>query len=121
MTLLTDAIELGKTRNNLSPADYEAARQDIEGRLDTLIFSRPTQADCNRINRRLVRYRQDLLRFLEDAQVPPDNNLAERDIRSVAAARSDGGVNRSDAGANAFANLKSIIRTCQKNGRNFLQ
>ena len=39
---------------------------------------------------------------------------------SVASARSDGGVNRTTAGATAFANLKSIVRTCQKQGRNFL-
>ena len=121
MTLLTDAIALGKDRARFSAADYEAARRDLESRLDTLIFSRPKQADCDRINRRLVRYRCDLLRFLEDAQVPPDNNLGERDIRSVVAARSDGGVNRSDAGAKAFANLKSIIRTCQKHSRNVLE
>lgn len=40
--------------------------------------------------------------------------------RSVAATRADGGVNRTAAGAKAFANLKSVIRTCQKAGRNFL-
>ena len=52
--------------------------------------------------------------------VPPDNNPGERDIRSVTAARADGGVNRTKAGATAFANLKSLVRTCQKHGRNFL-
>lgn len=62
----------------------------------------------------------ELFTFLEQPHVPPENNAAERDIRSVAAARSDGGVNRSPEGATAFANLKSIIRTCQKNGRNFI-
>ena len=51
--------------------------------------------------------------------MPADNNLAERDIRSVAAARADGGVNRTDRGAKVFANLKTIIRTCQKQGLNF--
>ena len=43
----------------------------------------------------------------------------ERDIRSIAAARGDGGTNRSTWGAKAFANLKSVIRTCQKTGRSF--
>ena len=32
----------------------------------------------------------------------------------------DGGVNRTKSGATVFANLKSIVRTCQKHGRNFL-
>ncbi|QDU59985.1 hypothetical protein Pan216_08220 [Planctomycetes bacterium Pan216] len=45
--------------------------------------------------------------------------MAERDIRSVAAARSDGGVNRAAWSADAFA--KSIVRTCQKNGLHFFR
>lgn len=121
MTLIQDAMALGKNRPTLTAQAFEMARDDLEGRLDTLIFTNPRQADCRRINHRLVRHRFDLLTFLEQADVPPDNNLGERDIRSVAAARSDGGVNRSERGAKAFANLKSIIRTCQKHGRNFLE
>ena len=120
MTLLQDAMALGHTRSTLAASEFAAARQRIENRLDTLIFTRPTDKDCHRINQRLVKHRFDLLLFLEVANVPPDNNLGERDIRSVAAARADGGVNRTKAGATAFANLKSIVRTCQKHGRNFL-
>ena len=67
-----------------------------------------------------MRHRFELLTFLEHANVPADNNTCERDIRSVVAARNDGGVNRSDWGAAAFATWKSVIRTCQKNGLNFL-
>ena len=62
-----------------------------------------------------------MLTFLKAAGVPADNNTVERDIRSVVAARNDGGVNRSEWGAAASATLKSIIRTCQKNGLNFLE
>jgi transposase len=120
MTLLQDAIALHKSRSALSAKAFEKARDDLESRLDALIFTAPKQADCRRINHRLVRYRFDLLRFLEVADVPPDNNLGERDIRSVAATRSDGGVNRSESGAKAFANIKSIVRTCQKHSRNLL-
>jgi hypothetical protein len=71
--------------------------------------------------KRLHKYVGELFTFLEVPHVPPDNTPAERDIRSVAAARADGGVNRTDWGAKAFARAKSVIRTCQKQGRNFLQ
>lgn len=120
MTLLQDALALGHARGTLAASEFADARQRIENRLDTLIYTRPTDKDCRRINLRLVKHRFDLLCFLGVAGVPPDNNLGERDIRSVAAARADGGVNRTKAGATAFANLKSIVRTCQKHGRNFL-
>ena len=118
--LFQDAMALAKTRNTMPAEAYATACETIQARLDDLLWQRPKQPECRRINRRLVRHRFELLTFLEHAEVPADNNLSERDIRSVAAARNDGGVNRSPWGADAFATWKSIIRTCQKNGLNFL-
>ncbi len=120
ITLFQNAIVLAKARSTLSGRIYKAACRKIETRLETIIWQKPKQPDCRRINKRLVRHRFELLTFLEHADVPADNNTAERDIRSVVAARNDGGVNRSDWGANAFATLKSVIRTCRKNSLNFL-
>ena len=119
MTLFQDAIALAKQRDALAATAFEQQRQQLEDRLDTLIFSKPQHADCRRICKRLVKHRFELLLFLEKPEVPAENNLAERDIRSVAAARADGGVNRTDRGAKVFANIKTIIRTCQKQGMNF--
>ena len=112
MTLFQDAIALGKQRDALDAPAFDQRRQQMEDRLDTLIFSKPTHADCQRICKRLVKHRFELLLFLENAAVPADNNLAERDIRSV---------NRSDRGAKVFANMKTIIRTCHKQGLNFFE
>lgn len=119
-TLLKDALALDRTRPARTADEFATARQQIEHRLDNLIYTRPTDPDCRRINKRLVRHRFDLLLFLEVEDVPPDNNQGERDIRSVAATRADGGVNRTKEGAQAFARLKSVVRTCQKHGLNFL-
>jgi hypothetical protein len=60
----------------------------------------------------LAKNRLKSLLFLENPQIPPDNNLGGREIRSVAAARADGGANWTDRGAKAFAIVKSAIRTC---------
>ena len=119
-TLFQDALALSKQRDTLSAKQYAAACEAIDSRLEEILWQKPKQPDCRRINQRLVRHRFELLTFLEHAEVPADNNTGERDIRSVAAARNDGGVNRSNWGAAAFATWKSVIRTCQKNGLNFL-
>ena len=79
MTLLPDAIALGHTRSTLAAPEFADARQRIENRLDTLIFTRPTDKDCRRINPRLVRHRLELLCFLEVAGVPPDIPHAAQD------------------------------------------
>jgi len=68
-TLLQDAIALGKTRA-ANPADFEAARNQLDKRLGSLIYSRPKDHDCNRINKRLVKHRFDLRLFLKVAGVP---------------------------------------------------
>jgi transposase len=121
MDLLQDAIALGKQRGQLEPPAYAAARQSLYDRLDVLILEKhPTNADCLRIWKRLFKHCGELFTFLDHADVPSDNSACERDIRSVAAARGDGGVNRTDWGATAFANIKSVVRTCQKQGRAFV-
>ena len=53
--------------------------------------------------------------------MPADNNGTERDIRSMAAARSDGGTHRADWGAAAFARLKSVIVTGMKDQVRFIR
>jgi hypothetical protein len=74
-----------------------------------------------RIWRRLFKHCDELFTFLRDPRVPADNNGSERDIRSLAAARNDGGTHRADWSAKAFGRLKSIIVTGMKNGVRFAQ
>jgi hypothetical protein len=50
-----------------------------------------------------------------------ERNGTERDIRSLAAARSDGGTHRADWSAVAFARLKSVIVTGMKNQVRFIR
>ena len=121
IALFQDAMALAGRRGEL-PAD-EFARQaaEIRKRFNDRWWRQSSEADCQRIYDRLRRRRHELLTFLDEAAVPPDNNAAERDIRSVAAARADGGVNRTDWGAKAFGVAKSVVRTCRKNGLNFLR
>ena len=77
--------------------------------------------DCLRIWKRLYKHCDELFTFLDDPQVPADNNGTERDIRSLAAARNDGGTHRTDWSAAAFARIKSVIVTGMKNGVRFIQ
>lgn len=120
MAILQDAIALAAQRGELTRRQFKLQRNLIHVRLDRQIQCRSTCPDVLRIYQRIVRHRNELLTFLDDPRVPATNNLGERDIRSLAAARSDGGVNRTAWGATAFARIKSVVRTCQKNGKRFL-
>jgi transposase IS66 family protein len=122
MTLFQDAIQLGKDRVPLGPQAFAQARQRIRDRFDDLLLNmRTRQAECVCIWKRLFKHCDELFTFLDDPRVPADNNGTERDIRSLAAARNDGGTHRADWSATAFARLKSIIATGMKNGVRFVR
>jgi transposase len=119
--LFQDAIQLGKDRDKLDRQTYVQAHQRILDRFDELLLTTHTRhPECLRLWKRLYKHCDELFTFLDDPAVPADNNGTERDIRSLAAARSDGGTHRADWSAAAFARLKSVIATGMKNGVRFI-
>jgi hypothetical protein len=122
MTLIADGFDLAKSRPSQTPAAFAQSRQAILDRFDAIMMTDLSghSPDCLRIWRRLARHCEELFIFLNDPRVPPDNNAAERDIRSLAAARNDGGVHRAPWSAAAFARIKSVVATSLKNGRRFI-
>ena len=120
--LFRDAIQLAKDREELGPAKFHEAYRRIIDRFDELMLeTRSRHPDCVRIWKRLYKHCDELFTFLDDPAVPADNNGTERDIRSLAAARSDGGTHRADWSAAAFARLKSEIVTGMKNQVRFIR
>ncbi len=118
--LFQEALTLGKDRGQYSPVAFAQAHQAILDRFDELLLnSQSRHPECLRIWRRLFKHCDELFTFLRDSRVPADNNGSERDIRSLAAARNDGGTHRADWSATAFGQLKSIIVTGMKNGVRF--
>jgi hypothetical protein len=121
ITLFQDAIQLGKDREQLSRPAFQQARQAIQDRFDDLLLGcQSRHPECLRIWKRLFKHCDELFVFLDNPQVPADNNGCERDIRSLAAARSDGGIHRAEWSATAFARIKSVIATSLKNGLRFI-
>lgn len=121
ITLFQDAIRLGKDREKFSAPAFARARQRIQDRFDDIVLGTHTRhPECLRIWKRLFKHADELFTFLYDPRVPADNNGTERDIRSLAAARADGGTHRADWSAAAFGHLKSVIVTGMKNGVRFI-
>lgn len=70
---------------------------------------------------RLKTFKDDVLRFLVDFDVPFTNNLAEQDIRMTKVKMKISGAFRTLAGAKNFACLRSIVSTARKQGCEILQ
>ena len=118
--LLKDAIRLSR-RCDREAEDYQRKVNRIHMRLDDLIAEEHEEPDCRRLAKRLTKHRYSLFTFLDDADVPFDNNRAEREIRPAVIARKNSLHNTSENGARTQAILMSIYRTLKLRGHDPLE
>ena len=118
--LLRGALTLRERRTRLSEERYQRACPRLEAALNRVLAEQQSDPDNARLVKLLLKHRSRILTFLYVAGLEPTNNLAEREIRPEVLVRKISAGNRGDPGAQAHAILGSVIRTCQRQGRDFL-
>lgn len=109
--LYADATRLAAERAKLAEDDFRRKADRLVDRVYELARAEWTDADARRLAGRLERYGAELLLFVEDAAVPPDNNRAEREIRPAVMQRKTGHGNQSERGCRTREVLMSVHRT----------
>jgi transposase len=121
-SLLQEAIDLARRREALTPAGYARRVQEIENRLDDWLdgLPRSVSPELDRLDSHIRAHRGEWLVFLHDPAVPPTNNHAEQMLRPAVITRKVGGCNKTLWGALVHGVLASLMVSCQRQGRRFL-
>jgi transposase len=122
--LLKEAIALAGRREEVQAEDFARRVQDIEDRLDRWLEAnlrrKRCSADLDRLDSHIRAHRGEWLVFLHDPEVPPTNNHTEQMLRPAVITRKVGGCNKTLWGALVHSILASIMVSCKRQGRRFL-
>ena len=114
--IYSDAIRLVAARGTLAQDAYDLKHAKLQGRMVELAGTERTNAHARRLAKRLFKYGEYLLTFVEFEGVPADNNQAEREIRPAVLMRKASYGNMSDSGCETRAILMTIFRTLKRRG-----
>src|SRR5205807_395091 len=84
------------------------------------LFSDKRHARAQRLQKRLKKYHNEWLTFIDHPEVSPTNNLAERALRPLVILRKLTFGNRSDAGAQRLGTMASVLETAKRQGHKAL-
>ena len=121
--LVKDMLALKKRWHELDDVTYTRRACRIEDRLDALARAHAAdpEPDAKRLAARLLRHRRQITPFLWDEKLDGTNNAAERALRPAVVMRKVTGGSRSEAGAQAWAVLASVLRTARQQGRDVVE
>lgn len=115
LSLIQNAIELRKLAQ-LTPIKITEIKRTF-----SLLLEEPVDHEFKELvtfQKRMVKYAAHVFYFLDNPEVPPDNNGSERALRNFKVKQKVSGLFRSTIGADIFATLRSVIDTAIKQGQN---
>lgn len=123
LALLRSALHLAHRQQagELTARGFASARTQLHHRCDQLLARRLSHPGNVRLANHLRLHRHELFPFLDHPDVPPTNARAEQEIRPAVVIRKTSACNRAETGAHVHEVLASLIRTCHKQGENFVE
>jgi transposase len=124
-TLIQEAIDLAQRRDELTPEGFARRTAEIDNRLEAWLVDVYTRLDdrspeLQKLAKHVANHRDEWLLFLRDPAVPPTNNHAEHMLRPAVITRKIGGCNKTLLGALVHSVLSSLMVTCHRQGKRFL-
>lgn len=116
--LITKALDL-RRENNTTKVEVD----QIMNSFSDLIIE-PLNKEMKEVitfQKRMVKYSAYVFNFLQNPDIPPDNNGSERAIRNFKIKLKISGFFKSIQGARVYATIRSVIDTAIKNNKNPLE
>ncbi len=113
--LIVNALELRKENKLTAQKSKEITRTFL------LLIEEPASQEIKELitfQKRMVKYSGYVFAFMDNPEIPPDNNGSERAIRNFKVKQKISGLFRSKGGAEIFATLRSVIDTAIKQEQN---
>lgn len=95
---------------------YQNQIQEVLGRMQELMEQEDLKKPQKAAAESLGNHWEGLTRFLDDPEIPLDNNLAERELRTAVVGRKNFYGTHSDRSTEAAAIFYSILSTCKRHG-----
>lgn len=106
-----------RAAGELSKKKITGEKQWLRDELRRLQWCDVTHEKAITLQALLIRHEGEWLVFLDDARVPPTNNLAERALRPLVVLRKLTFGSRTDAGATRMAQLMTVAETTRRHGK----
>ena len=113
--LLLRAIAIGRRREQLKDTTLAQYRADLDRRLDRIMALSPIGEAGRKLRKRIGRHRAHLFVFVTDRDVPPTNNVSERNLRPSVIFRKVTNGFRCEWGAETYAAFRSVVSTAKAN------
>jgi len=113
--LIRDAIHQRKT-----VLWEEIDRESIIERFDDLLTTCTDKFNKKiiAIQKSLTKYKEYVFKFLDDPEVPYENNASERAVRNLKVKQKVSGMFKSQTGSDTYCQIHSIAQTAKKNNQN---
>lgn len=103
-------------KGHLEATQLAAEKQRRRDELGRLIIWTVSNPKAKTLQRRLITYQKEWLVFVDDARVPPTNNLAEQALRPLVVLRKITFGHRTRTGGERMATLMTVTNTAHRHG-----
>jgi len=107
-------VAMGLRSLKICDAQFYEQANDVKSQITDLVQSPARHLGIRRIQEIFHQNAHRLYHWTNDRRIPPENNLAERDLRPTVIARKVSFGSQSDAGAHTRAVLMTVLHTLRK-------